>query len=547
MRLSPAALSLIAILVTTMALAQPHRAKMRTLTDRPDRHVVIAKSDSDYISFPDVCLTRGGRLICVYRVADKHVATRARLEVRTSDDLGKTWSAPTVLSPDRGHCSRLTVLDDGEVLLIDDSAGPGGCTFRSKDEGRTWQGPFPTKLAHGIPDRPMRFGETSLITAGHRHIGAADNPWIGQRPAHQVLYRSDDLGQTWREWAPLATDPRLVLCEVSMLKMPDESIRAYLRENAAVQEPTYVMESRDQGVTWSHPEDTPMIGHRPCAGLLRSGKALVTYRDVGPNGGNRAWLGDPDSERFFAPTAFDLGKGATLTGDALVIENEDGDADAVMYCLRPITDPLYASARLDVDLVVERNEGSHCTVRLGCAWRIFPDRVEPQVQDIPAIPVDATKPHRYSFSFERGVAALSIDGEEKCRFDAFEHGVPRNRTVRPVRIGNDPAGLPLIGRFSFRGNAGRSVYRSISLSIDEPHYRRYRWTWTPADGLPNQYEADRILELENDRLSPPGDFGYSGWVQLPDGRVFCAAHYRGGHEYSYISGTWIEEGDFGGE
>ncbi|NSW54433.1 MAG: hypothetical protein HPY44_00350 [Armatimonadetes bacterium] len=52
--------------------------------------------------------------------------------------------------------------------------------------------------------------------------------------------------------------------------------------------------------------------------------------------------------------------------------------------------------------------------------------------------------------------------------------------------------------------------------------------------------------MENDRLSPPGDFGYSGWVQLPDGRIFCAAHYRGSHAYSYISGTWIKEGDFGG-
>jgi len=531
----------VVIIAASSCHAQESRTKMRSLSDMPERHVTIARSDTDYISFPDVCLTQGGRLICVYRVADKHVAKRSRLEIKTSEDLGKTWSEPTVLNADRGHCARLSVMEDGEVILIGDATG----VYRSRDEGRTWSDLVKTGFRHGIPDRPLRVGEKSLLTAAHRHVGRGKNPILGQNMTQQVMYRSDDMGKTWFEWAPLAVDTGLVLCEVSMFKMPDGSLRAYLRENAGVQEPTYVMESSDEGKTWSYPEASPSMGHRPCAGLLNSGKVLVTYRHVGPNGGNRAWLGDPDKERFFAPSAFDLGNGATLADDALIIENDSGTDNAVTYCLRPITDPRYATARLDAALTVERNEGNHCGIRFGCHWRIFPDRVEPQATGIEPIPVDATQPHRYSFIYDKGVVALSIDGEEKMRFTLSEHGMGMDRRRRAIRFGNVPDGDPLLNPFKFSKNAGRSIYKSVSLTIDEPRYGHYEWSWSPGDGLPNQYEVDRILELHNDRHSSRGDFGYSGWIQLPDGRAFCVVHYKGDAPYSYVEGVWIEESDFG--
>ncbi len=520
--------------------------KMRSLSDMPDRHVTIARAEGDYISFPDVCVTGSGRLICVYRVADKHVATRSRTEIRTSEDDGKTWSEPTVLgSP--GHCPRLSVTDTGEVLLITDSSPVGGALYRSSDEGETWSEPVKTGLRHGIPDRPMRVGEKSLLTTGHRHVGRAKSPLLGQAPSAQIMYRSDDMGATWFEWAPLAFDPRLVLCEASMFKMPDGSLRAYLRENSGVQEPTYVSASFNEGASWTPPEDSPTIGHRPCAGLLRSGKVLVTYRHVGPNGGNRAWLGDVDRDRSFAPSAFDLGQGAKLTERELTIENGSGDEDAVFYSLRPITDPRVASATLEVDLMVERNEGRHCGVHLGCQWHIFPDQVRADVPGIEPISVDATQPHQYVFTYAAGVAALAIDGETRLTIDLAEQGLAIDRRRRPVSVGNVPNTYPSLGPFHFAENEGNSTWRSIRLRIDEPRNRQYDWSWRPADGLPNQHEVDHILELQNDRHSPPGDFGYSGWVQLADGRAFCVAHYRGDADLSYVAGTWIEESDFASE
>lgn len=516
---------------------------MRSITDMPDRHVTIARSDTDYISFPDVCLTHGGRLICAYRVADKHVATRSRMEVRTSEDLGKTWSEPFVLA-DRGHCPRLTVLEDGEVLLITDSSPVGGATYRSSDEGQTWSEPKATGLRHAIPDRPLRIGESSFLTAGHRHVGKATNSLLGQATSEQVMYRSDDNGSTWSEWAPLAIDVGLVLCEVSMFKTPDGSLRALLRENSGVQEPTYVMGSRDEGASWSPPEPNPTIGHRPCAGLLRSGKTLITYRHVGPNGGNRAWLGDVDAERFYAPSAYDVGDGARLTEDALLIENAEGNADAVTYCLRPITDPRYATARLEARLSVETAQANHCCVMLGCRWSVLPDRVLADVPDVEPVMVDATVPHDYVFTYDRGTVGLQIDGEAKCTFDLAAAGVALDRARRPVRFGNAPRGFPGFAPFAFEQNAGKSRWYAAKLSIHEPRYGDTEWSWSPAEGLPNQYEVDRILELHNDGKSGLGDFGYSGWVQLPDGRVFVASHYKGDAPFSYVAGYWISEEDF---
>jgi len=446
MRLRAAAALLALTLLTTIAQAQ--RTKMRSISDMPDRHVTIARSDTDYISFPDVCLTKSGRLICAYRVADKHVATRSRMEVRTSDDLGKTWSEPLVLSP-VGHCPRLAVLEDGEVLLITDSSPVGGAVYRSSDEGRTWSEPTPTGLRHGIPDRVLRAGEKSLLTAGHRHVGKAQNPLIGQPTSEQVMYRSDDNGKTWAEWAPLAIDVGLVLCEVSMLKQPDGSLRATLRENAGVQEPTYVMESHDEGASWSIPEPNPTIGHRPCAGLLRSGKTLITYRHVGPNGGNRAWLGDIDAERFFAPSAFDTGNGAELSAEYLTIENPAGPADAVSYALRPITDPRYATARIEARVAVEAAEANHCVVHLGCPWSILPDLVVPGVRDAEPVLVDATVPHDYAFTYDRGTVGLEIDGQQRCSYSLPERGLPLTRERRPVRFGNAPRGYPGFGPWGF--------------------------------------------------------------------------------------------------
>ena len=58
----------------------------------PLRHVTIARNDSIYEAFPDICLLPSGKLLCLYREADVHVASMSRVVLAESDDRGRTWT-----------------------------------------------------------------------------------------------------------------------------------------------------------------------------------------------------------------------------------------------------------------------------------------------------------------------------------------------------------------------------------------------------------------------------------------------------------------------
>lgn len=133
--------------------------------------------------------------------------------------------------------------------------------------------------------------------------------------------------------------------------------------------------------------------------------------------------------------------------------------------------------------------------------------------------------------------SLSNRPERQVTIDLVRHGLPLDRSRRPIYLGNLTKTFPLCGPFRFERNGGKSVWRSIRLRIDEPRFRHYQWPWEPADGLPNQYGVDHVLELRNDQHPPPGDFGYSGWTQFIDGEIFCVTHYRGKAKLSYVTGT----------
>jgi hypothetical protein len=52
-------------------------------------------------------------------------------------------------------------------------------------------------------------------------------------------------------------------------------------------------------------------------------------------------------------------------------------------------------------------------------------------------------------------------------------------------------------------------------------------------------------------MAAPMDYGYSGWVELPDERFFCAYHHGAGEEPDYregfsshVRGTWFSAEDF---
>ena len=511
---------------------------MPSLTDRADRHVIIDRRPGRYLSFPDVGLDAAGNLVVVYREAEEHVAEQAaKLLVRRSADAGRTWSAPEILNDRHGHCPRLTRLPDGALVILDDAThalyradAPGEAFVRTLYAGPVM--PLPDHLIVLAPDR--------WLTAGHSHRGSFPHPTTRQPTSEELAFLSTDAGKTFAPLSILAYDPFLVLCEASMVRLPDGRILALLRENSFVYEPMYAVLSADDGNTWSLPRPTPLIGHRPSLGLTRTGQLLVTYRNVGPDPGTAAWLGDLDTlltdfaVAGRAPEPNEL----RLTDAGLVIDNPAGATHGARFALRPLTFPERARARLTATVRVDAAEGQACGIRFGGRWwRLFPDRLE--VEDRAPLAWEPGRFHDLVLTYCRGLVTLSVDGRRRARLRVDA----RAADTRPILFGTPSMTTE---------NAGRHVWRALTLETREPRYERhYLWSWTHRDGLPDAWSRAQVLELDNDRFAAFGDFGYSGWVELPDGRFFCAYHHGDGaaadyerNRSSHIRGVWFTAADF---
>lgn len=536
---------------------------MPSLHDAADRHVVIDRRPGHYLCFPDVCLADDGALICVYNEFDRHVGTRRRLLLNVSRDQGRTWEGPRLLNAVDSHCPRLARLDGGRLVITDD-AGPQ--LYWSLDNGKNWAQQPGGGLGHGLIDRVLELSPETLFTTGHFHRANQPQPKIRQAPTEQMAYISRNRGRTWQLNSIIASEKCLVLCEASVIRLPGEGrngaprLLALMRENSFVGEPMYFCLSEDGGDTWGEPRPTPLVGHRPTLGWTRSGRLLVTYRDVGPDPGTKAWLGTLDelTGADFAVHGLHPEAGnPKLTADGLLVKNGPGLNAAVRYGLRPLTDPEHAAAEFEAEVLVRRAGENGCGIRLGIWWKLFPEGVMPDADGAALVPWAKPWPkgraHNVRIVYEPGLLRLFVDGQP-----GGEYPVDRLAgETRPILVG-------AVARKT--DNDCEALWKRMRLCIREPRLgRAYNWTWEAASGVaPDAWTAARVLELRNDRQASPADFGYSGWVELPgaasgkkarkkdDGRFFCAYHHGGGDEPDYregfsahVAGTWFTESDFG--
>ncbi len=549
---------------------------MPSLDAAQERHVVIDRRPGQYLCFPDVCLAADGGLVCIYNEFDRHVGTRRKLLVKISRDQGHTWGEALSPMDEQSHCPRVARLDDGGLLLLDDAAQS---VLRSADNGVSWERHQDRALVHGLLDRPLDLGDRTLLTAGHRHVGEV-LPKIRQKPSEQAAYLSRNSGRSWERLSVIAHMECLVLCEASVIRLPQAQgerggpprLLALMRENSFVGEPMYYCLSPDGGATWSAPAPTPLVGHRPCLGWTRSGRLLVTYRDVGPDPGTKAWLGGLDElcSDFAVHGLHPAPASVTPTPEGLLVRSAAGPKQAVRYLLRPLTDAQRAHAEFEAEVLVRAADEQGCGIRLGVWWRLFPDCIVPDAPWAGAIAWEPGRPHTVRIVYEPGLCRLFVDGAACGEYPVD----PLDGNTRPI----------LFGAVSRRDSNGcEALWRRVSLSIREPaplavravapgagpasapgnkpgpaqHFqpgpeRVYSWRWHHSQGLPDAETDSRVLELKNDRDASPGDFGYSGWVELADGEFFCVHHHGGGYEPEYLEGysahilgTRIFEQDFG--
>lgn len=506
-----------------------------------ERHCDADRRDGHYLCFPDICATQGGRLALVYREADQHVANRRKLLLKTSDDQGASWSEAYPLNAAGGHCPRIVTLSDGQLVIVDDDPH---ILYWSLDQGRSWMRHPCPGFSHGIPDRLLELDQNVFLTVAQWSKGAQPHPAMGQPPIEQMIYRSSNRGASFSPYSVLPTPPHLALCETSLCLLPDGRILALMRENSQVFEPLYACWSEDQGKTWSEPWPTPLIGHRPTLGLTRSGKILVTYRNVGPDLGTAAWLGEIDelipsqsaswgNERLESPgfQVHALARPAdsiSLDPEGLHIrieESEDAQepGPAAFFALRPISDPSHATAVLEAEVRVFAGQRNHCGLRLGFWWRIFEDRIMPERPGARPIPLPPDRSNVLRLEYKNGRVTLYVNNRKRRSYP-----VEPSVTARPIVFGT-VGGRP--------ENAGSSLWLRLKLDIREPRLlRRTLWSWSPEDGRPDAWAQRRVLELSNAQGASAGDFGYSGWVEYEDAAFLCAYHHADGAAPDYRRG-----------
>ena len=261
-------------------------------------YITVSRDDGVYECFPDLLRTRSGRLLCTYRESESHGGRRySRLVLREGFEGGRRWgekrtvvAGPATeddgdLAYARWNCPRLCQLADGRIVLVCDFSNEWIPELRDKaevflwwseDDGETWSAPQATGVGGIVPDKLCELRDGTLLVATQM-TGTVN----GTR--EQLVWRSEDRGETWTGPVVAAMLEGYWLAEASILRLPDDVLVCYMRENSGRGDPGFKSFSLDGGRTWEGPYPTLMEGcHRPVAGMLESGRVLVTYRcDVG--------------------------------------------------------------------------------------------------------------------------------------------------------------------------------------------------------------------------------------------------------------------------
>jgi len=268
---------------------------------------IVSRDDSIYEAFPDVALTASGRLVCVISECTHHRdRSYTRIVYTTSDDRGRSWSAKHALSePLRGdptkdrwwNCPRISTLSDGRLAAVADRIRgrekakrpeQSNWLWLSPDEGETWNGPASTPVTGIVPDRliELRGGPHAgrwLLSAHALLEQDGDMVW------NERCWLSDNQGETWNGPRVVAATPGLQLCEGSIVELPGGELVCFMRENSGRGLGAFKSVSCDGGENWEGPVEFPIPGcHRPTAGMLQSGLAMVTHRFMQ---GGKSWLG----------------------------------------------------------------------------------------------------------------------------------------------------------------------------------------------------------------------------------------------------------------
>lgn len=372
--------------VPLFAASSAPRGRMRTL-EGTGQVWTIWNPPGHFTKNPDIIRFPNGRMMLVYCETDQHWALEfSVITTLESTDGGKSWHNPRVIAKaditkgeERWVTPRITRLASGRLIVICDHDDyhyyhedrPSGIwMWTSDDEGRTWSAPHLTGVKGIEPGRIVELSDGALLM--NAHMAFRDNYKMAE-----FCMRSGDGGRTWKDMAIIAKDTVHNHVEGHILKLSGGSLACVLRENNHMGYPSYHCFSYDQGRSWTKPKPLPFAGDRPFAEEVSGGRVLVTYRNQAGNTGTHAWLGDLTVDAGYQVAGVHYGDEVSLTAEALHIHNRRDSA--TQYLLMP-PESFRSDVILEARVRVEGPAGVPLATmqigRLGLTMQILRDQIQ---------------------------------------------------------------------------------------------------------------------------------------------------------------------------
>ena len=314
-------------------------------------------------TFPALIALADGSLLATYRVGSGKDSADGTIELRRSEDGGRSWSAPetpfaTGLNGMHGslRTGYVTDLGDGHLLLValwvDRQTYPGmplfndeteGClplevvVADSRDLGRTRSGwravPVPADVGPPSLTNPVL-----ALPGGRLALSIESNktywdrgPWL-----QRVVYMySDDKGMTWGEPVTTCQDPtgRIFNWDQRAEVFPDGRLATF----------TWTYDSRaarylnirrrisaDEGATWTAPEDLGFADQAARPAVFADGRVVLAWVDRYQSRSIRARLAAAADAPFAAATEVEIYRHAADASGSAAAPGDTGDLLAEM-------------------------------------------------------------------------------------------------------------------------------------------------------------------------------------------------------------------------
>jgi sialidase-1 len=266
--------------------------------------IAPATDESPRNSEGDLTVLRDGSLLAAWTefYGGARDDSAARISAKRSRDGGRTWGPSFTLRENSGRQNVMSAsflrLDNGDLLLFylekHSTSDLDGWVVRSNDDGKTWNDPVLITPEDGY--FVMNNARVIQLNGGRIVAPFAYTPqvWKKGNVFTTICYYSDDLGKSWRRGQGECVAPKRGAMEPGLIEKADGSVLQIIRTQMGHQ---WYAESKDRCETWSDAQPWTIVSPEAPATLSKfpdAGDWLVihnpTLNSKHSHGGSRTPL-----------------------------------------------------------------------------------------------------------------------------------------------------------------------------------------------------------------------------------------------------------------